>query len=153
MKQTTIYLSLVAGLFFAACSGNSSSQQGNKPIVSEKMEASEQTSAGSQAAHPGKAVYDKYCLVCHQADGSGVPGMYPPLTPNEWIADKDKMIYVALNGQSGEIDVNGETYNNLMPPHDYLSDQELADVISYVRSNFGNDLEAVTKEEVAAARK
>ena len=81
-----------------------------------------------------------------------MPGMYPPLSPNKYVKDKDKMINIVLNGLKGEIEVDGEVYNNLMAPHKQLSDKDLANVISYVRSHFGNDLEPVTEVEIAAGR-
>ncbi len=79
--------------------------------------------------------------------------MYPPLTPNTYIANKDSIIHVVLNGMQGKIEVDGEVFNNFMAPHSHLSDQELAEVISYVRSSFGNALDPVTADEVASARK
>ncbi|RKD86488.1 c-type cytochrome [Mangrovibacterium diazotrophicum] len=104
------------------------------------------------AEHPGKKVYTKYCKACHQTNGMGVASIFPPLSPNEFIKDKQKMIDIVLHGMKGKIEVDGETYNGLMTPHSHLTNQEIADVISYVRSNFGNELESVTAEEVQAAR-
>lgn len=143
---------LILLLVISSCGGtnSASNSQDQSEVSGESSKIAEKQDTNE--SHPGKTVYQKYCLTCHQADGSGVPGMFPPLSPNEWIADKDKIIELLLNGQSGEITVNGEVYNNLMPAHDFLSDQQIADVISYVRMSFGNDLEPVTQDEVAAAR-
>jgi len=152
VRQFYFYSIMLFVFVLGSCSGKKSANNNQEQSENPK-ELSDVT--GTQALgepHPGKAVYQKYCLTCHQSDGSGVPGMFPPLSPNEWIADKDKMIELMLNGQSGEITVNGEVYNSLMPAHDFLSDEQIADVISYVRMSFGNDLEAVSQEEVAAAR-
>ena len=104
------------------------------------------------AEHPGKKVYTKYCNACHMSSGMGVASVFPPLTPNEFIEDKQKIIDIVLHGMKGKIEVDGETYNGLMTPHSHLTNQEIADVISYVRSSFGNQLEPVTAEEVQAAR-
>ncbi len=152
MRQFLFYVTFIIVLVISSCNGKNSSNNHSREVESSEKSSSLNDAKPETETHPGKTVYQKYCLTCHQADGSGVPGMFPPLSPNEWIADKDKMIELMLNGQSGEITVNGEVYNNLMPAHDFLSDQEIADVISYVRSSFGNDLEPVSKEKVAAAR-
>jgi mono/diheme cytochrome c family protein len=101
----------------------------------------------------GKKVYDQYCLVCHQVDGQGVPNAFPPLSQTEYVnGDTDRLIGIVLNGLSGEIEVNGVVYNGVMVPHNFLSDQEVADVITYVRSNFGNSAPAVTADQVAKVR-
>ena len=102
---------------------------------------------------PGKAVYMKYCLACHQTDGSGVPGMYPTLQKTDWVeGDKARLISLMLNGQQGEITVNGQTFNGAMPAHQYLSDEQIADVLTFIRSNFGNNADAVTLAEVSQLR-
>lgn len=101
----------------------------------------------------GKGVYTTYCLACHQTDGSGVPGTYPPLKKSDVVnGDKDHVIHILLNGLSGEIVVNGKTYNSIMPTQSYLTDQQIADVLSYIRSDFGNNSEAITPDEVAKVR-
>jgi mono/diheme cytochrome c family protein len=144
---------LAVFILFASCSDNSSKKEAkplDTPTISE--EKSPTGEPAETAPHPGKAVYDKYCLACHLADGTGITGMFPPLTPNEYVNNKEKMIDVVLNGMSGKIEIDGETYNNFMLPHSHLTDEELANVISYVRANFGNNLEPVTKDEINAAR-
>jgi mono/diheme cytochrome c family protein len=118
-----------------------------------------QTSAKSgeppkAALERGKKVYDLYCLACHQADGSGVPNMNPPLTKTKWVlGEKSILIQVILKGMDEEIEVNGETFHNVMAPHDHLSDQEIADVLTYIRNSFGNKASPVTLEEVKMERK
>lgn len=103
--------------------------------------------------HPGKPVFDQNCKVCHQDQGQGVSGIFPPLTPNPYIVDKAKIIDLVLNGMKGKIEIDDKSYNGIMVPHRQLSDQQIADVISYVRSSFGNKLDAVSPQEVGAARK
>jgi len=152
LRALYLNLAIVVVLLISSCGGDNSSNKNHDESEASGKSSGITDGQAEVASHPGKSVYQKYCLTCHQADGSGVPGMFPPLSPNEWIANKDKIIELLLNGQSGEITVNGEVYNNLMPAHDFLSDQQIADVISYVRTSFGNDLDPVTKEDVAAAR-
>jgi mono/diheme cytochrome c family protein len=102
----------------------------------------------------GLAAYENNCLACHQVDGSGVPGLNPPLTKTKWVVgDKKTLIDILLKGMDTEIEVNGEVYNNVMPSNAHLSDQEIADVLTYVRNSFGNKASAVTVAEVKAQRK
>jgi len=103
--------------------------------------------------HPGKSVYDKHCLTCHQADGSGVPGMHPPLGPGSWVErEPAELIAILMKGLSGKIEVNGEEYKSFMPSQAKLSDEEIADVLTYIRINFGNNLSPVTPEMVSKIR-
>jgi mono/diheme cytochrome c family protein len=112
--------------------------------------------AKSQSAvaqvQPGLAIYKQYCLTCHQINGSGVPGLNPPLRGTDWVnGDKARLIGVLLNGlQNAEVE--GETYDNVMPAHDFLTDAQIADVLTYVRSSFGNKSDAVTIDEVTTQR-
>ncbi|GAA4412920.1 hypothetical protein GCM10023187_40620 [Nibrella viscosa] len=100
----------------------------------------------------GLKVYEQYCLTCHQANGSGVPGLNPPLQQTDWVlGNKTRLINVVLKGLR-DAEVNGEYYSNEMPAHDFLSDQQIADVLTFIRSHFGNKAEAVLADEVKAAR-
>ncbi|NJN25299.1 MAG: cytochrome c [Cyclobacteriaceae bacterium] len=121
----------------------------------EKKKTKQQSTESSVAkTHPGKLIYMQFCMACHMANGEGVPGIYPPLTQTEWVlGDKAKLIGTILHGQQGVIVVKGETYNNVMAKLDYLNDQQIADVLTYVRSNFGNNAEEISPAEVAAVRK
>jgi mono/diheme cytochrome c family protein len=109
--------------------------------------------AQETTADPGQEIYLKYCMACHQASGSGVQGMYPTLQKTDWVhGDKARLIGLLLNGQQGEITVNGQVFRGVMPTHQFLTDEQIADVLTYVRSNFGNSAGAVTPEEVAGIR-
>lgn len=101
----------------------------------------------------GKTVYSTYCLACHQADGSGVPGLNPPLIKTKWVlGEKKHLITVILKGMDEPIEVNGEEYNNVMASHAFLKDQEVADVLNYVRNSFGNKASGITAADVKAVR-
>lgn len=101
----------------------------------------------------GKKIYTKYCLSCHQADGSGVPKMNPPLIKTTWVlGNKQKLIEVLLKGMNQKIEIDDEEYENVMASHAFLKDQEIADVLTYVRKSFGNKATAVTAAEVKIAR-
>ena len=101
----------------------------------------------------GETVYTQYCSACHQTDGNGVTGVFPPLTDPAWVeGDRTRLINIVLNGLQGSIEVNGQQYNQAMPPHNFLSDEQVAGVLTYVRNNFGNRADAITPEEVKAQR-
>ncbi|MGI4834254.1 MAG: c-type cytochrome [Janthinobacterium lividum] len=113
------------------------------------------TPAGSLAASlaRGQRVYKNVCLTCHQADGGGVPDMNPPLTKTSYVLGaKPQLIGIVLRGLKGPNEIEGETYNNSMPAQDYLTDLNVADVLTYVRNNFGNKASAITPDEVHALR-
>jgi glucose/arabinose dehydrogenase/mono/diheme cytochrome c family protein len=101
----------------------------------------------------GAAVYAKNCQTCHMADGAGVQNLNAPLTGTEYVlGNKTRLINVLLKGMQG-VDINGESYSNVMPAHDFLTDKQIASVLTYIRNSFGNKASAVTSTEVTAARK
>ncbi|WP_373056733.1 cytochrome c [Zunongwangia sp. H14] len=117
-----------------------------------QQEQNNQTSESAEFAE-GKAIYTQYCVTCHQANGSGVPNLNPPLQETEYVlGDKERLIGIVLNGANEGLEVKGKTYSNSMPPFNYLKDEEIAAVLSYVRNNFGNEAEAISATEVKAVR-
>jgi mono/diheme cytochrome c family protein len=103
----------------------------------------------------GKAVYLRVCFVCHQPTGLGLPGAFPPLAGSSIVteADPGKIIRIVLHGLQGPVEVKGATYNSIMPPPvPALTDKEIADVLTYVRSEWGNQAAPVTIEAVTAIR-
>ncbi len=110
-------------------------------------------SSGESAANEhGKEVYNKVCTTCHQPDGRGMAGVFPPLAQSDFLMhDSERAIRVLLEGLQGPITVNGQTFNGVMPNFS-LSDAEIASVLSYVRTNFGNAGSPVTTGEVQRVR-
>jgi len=101
----------------------------------------------------GKNVYVQNCLTCHQADGTGVQRMNPPLIKTTYVlGDKTKLIQIVMNGFNEDVEIDGKKWSNSMTPHDALKDQEIADVLTYVRNSFGNKASAVTAAQVKAVR-
>ncbi len=101
----------------------------------------------------GSVLYKKYCLTCHQADGSGVPRLNPPLINTSYVTgDKTKLIKWVLQGSVQQVPIDGETYTNKMPPQKGLSDQQIADVLTYIRSSFGNKSSAILPADVKVVR-
>ena|SRR5580765_5133023 len=100
----------------------------------------------------GKEVYIMYCQSCHMENGEGVEGMNPPVAKTDYVKDVQKNINIILNGQSGEITVNGKKYNAMMNPLNYLDDKQIADVLNYIRNSWSNKYPAVTEAQVKAGR-
>ncbi|WP_373046723.1 copper-containing nitrite reductase [Vulgatibacter sp.] len=101
----------------------------------------------------GKALYAGTCSVCHGPTGAGMEGVFPPLEKSDYLmADKQRSIEIILNGLSGPVKVNGKDFNSVMPPMSQLNDDEVANILTYVRNAFGNSGDAVTPAEVAKIR-
>ncbi len=100
----------------------------------------------------GKKVFLSACFACHQPDGKGLPGIFPPLAGSDFLkADKERAIRIPIKGLSGPIVVNGKPYNNLMPPQ-VFSDEQIADVLTYVMNSFGNEDGTVSPADVKRIR-
>ncbi len=105
-------------------------------------------------AQLGKKVFDATCITCHQANGLGLAGQYPPLAASEWAqGSEERTIRIVLHGLNGPITVEGKEYNNVMAPLGAaLKDEQIANVLSYVRSAWGNKAPEVQPETVAKVR-
>jgi mono/diheme cytochrome c family protein len=111
--------------------------------------------AASEEAPPrGDLIYSAVCRACHQAGGTGLAGKYPPLAGSEWLAkDAGIAVRIVLHGLQGPIQVRGAAYVNEMPAQGpQLSDPEIAAVLTYVRSSFGNNAGPVSREFVRKIR-
>ena len=102
----------------------------------------------------GKAIYEQTCLPCHQADAGGVPGMNPPLRKSPYVQGAPtRLIGIILKGLNDGVEIDGDTYSNPMPAFgSVLKDQEIADVLSYLRSHFGNKAGPINKPQVSRIR-
>ena len=111
----------------------------------------------------GKEIYMKaekgggMCYACHQQNGQGIAGQFPPLAGSDWVlGNKERLIKISMYGLMGEIEVNGVKYNNLMAPPGNpagsLTDDQIANVLTYIRNDWGNSASAVSAEEVATVR-
>ena len=118
-----------------------------------KDKLNESATAPFQSLKNGEAIYKKYCISCHQADGGGVPHTAPPLIQTKYVlGDKVALAKIVLNGLKG-VEINDQTYNNPMPPlGSVLKDKEIADVLTYVRKSFGNKASEVTAADVKKVR-
>ena len=101
----------------------------------------------------GKEVYVAYCISCHMEQGNGIENVYPPLGKSDYLmGDKKRSIQQVLNGTNGEMTVNKKIYNTPMSGFD-LTDEQVSDVLNYIRNSWGNKGGAIKAEEVKAARK
>ncbi len=101
----------------------------------------------------GNVIYDQYCATCHQSNGGGVPNLNPPLKGTDYVTgDKERLIRIVLKGSNVGLEVNGAFYSNAMPANDFLSDEDIANVLSYIRNSFGNRADTVSATEVGAVR-
>lgn len=131
-------------LAMGSCGGgneNNSTQTNNTPAATENV---------PYAA--GKIIYQKTCITCHQADGKGMQGTYPPLAGSDYLlADKFRAIRQVIKGSSNKITVNGNDYQSVMTPQG-LNDSDIARVLNYVYHSFGNNGFTVTPADVKAVR-
>ena len=96
----------------------------------------------------GQNVYRRTCVACHQVQGQGLTGAYPPLAKADYLnADVNRAIEFVVKGHSGGITVNGQSYNGVMPPQQ-LNDEQIADVLTYVYNNWDNNKTIVRQEQV-----
>jgi nitrite reductase (NO-forming) len=102
----------------------------------------------------GKSTYARVCAACHQPQGQGLTGTFPPLAQSDYLATatSDKLIGNIVNGLQGPLTVNGATYNSAMPPMAFLTDEEIAGALTFVRSAWGNTGGAIKPEQVAKVR-
>jgi mono/diheme cytochrome c family protein len=109
---------------------------------------------GTSANANGAELYAANCVACHQASGAGLAGAFPPLAGSEWVLGPDKVpANILLHGITGKLTVKGVSYNGAMPSFkDKFDDFEVAAVLSYVRSSFGNTAASVSPEVVKAER-
>ena len=110
--------------------------------------------SGKAGAVDGKQVFTANCVACHQAGGTGVPGVFPPLAGSEWVTGQPRVLAnILLHGIEGELAVKGTVYRGAMPAFAQLGDGELAAVASYVRATWGNAAPALPAELFAEERK
>jgi mono/diheme cytochrome c family protein len=133
--------------------GDLGSQYGDSRTAAALMPPATTHDGGVAAAIDGGQVFAAKCVACHQTSGLGIPGVFPPLAGSEWVLGNDKvLVQIPLHGVLGVIKVKGAAYNGAMPVFDALSDAEIAAVLSYVRSQWGNAAPAVSAATVAAGR-
>jgi mono/diheme cytochrome c family protein len=148
-----LILYVACSLTFKICYGIQTVKE-DEPAVKTAYNTNTVPAASQGDQNPGLELYNKYCLSCHQADGGGVRGMFPPLAGNNKITGpSDDLIRIVLFGLQGPVEVNGRDYNQRMPAQNYLSDKQIADILSYIRNTWGNKAATVSPAEVGKVRK
>ena len=145
-----------AGILYPASVAEAQSKTSAKKVATKTStkSAAAKTVAAKEQLPDGKQVYSTTCAACHQVSGEGTAGVFPPLAGSEWVnGDDAKVVRILLHGVTGPIEVAGETYNGMMPPWGgTLKDADIAAVLTYVRSAWGNKAAPVTAAKVASIR-
>lgn len=155
-EPTPAWVWTVSALLLFAMGFYLGKYSGSFDTVAHRVEQPQELTGGEVKAEVrGDMVYAGVCQACHQADGKGVEGKYPPLAGSEWLnRDSFTPARIVLFGLEGEIQVKGLGFNNKMPQfHDKLSNDEIAAAISFARSSFGNKAAGVTPSEVDSMRR
>ncbi len=141
MKSLIISLTIMTGLISFVPISQNKGQTKPTPINKVMLER-------------GKTIYLQRCLACHQLDGGGVPHLNAPLDGASAVIgpDKAKIIRIMLKGMSERAEIDGEFYSNSMAAQNDLNDQQIADVLTYIRNSWSNKASAVTPAEVKAVR-
>jgi nitrite reductase (NO-forming)/hydroxylamine reductase len=145
-----------AALAFSLCLGFSVAciEAKSDDVSTQSVEAAPvNTAALDERISSGEKLYNSHCAVCHQVTGKGLNGSFPPLEESDYIAKNPMNVVLAvINGLTGSITVNGQTYNSVMPNLAYMSDSDVADVATFVINSFGNKGGSISAAEVAATR-
>ena len=137
--------------YIAATPSGESSAYGDQRTVADLRPPV--VAAGGASSVDGKQLFGAKCAACHQASGLGVAGVFPPLAGAEWVVGSEKvLISILLHGLQGEIVVKGSTYKGVMPAFGTLADDEIAAVLTYIRSDWGNQASPVSAASVKAQR-
>ena len=126
--------------------------EGQPSLTTEAVAAPKGVQTKDQRIAEGKKIFNQSCFACHQANGMGLPGIFPPLANSDYLnADHNRAIGVIINGQEGEIVVNGVKYNQVMPPQ-ILNDDDVANVMTFILNSWGNSGDMITPEQVQQVR-
>ena len=111
------------------------------------------TATKQQRIDAGRVLYNGTCSVCHQQNGEGLAGVFPPLAESDYLmADSRRAIEIVLNGLSGPVTVNGAPFNSVMPPMSQLNDDEIANILTFALNSWGNEDGEIGPADVAAVR-
>jgi nitrite reductase (NO-forming) len=123
------------------------------PVAAAAKASVSGTLTREQQAQAGSVLFKGTCSTCHQPNGEGLANVFPPLAKSDFLAKTpQRAIEVVLNGLTGPVTVNGNTYNSVMPPMSQLNDDEVANILTYVQSSWGNTGPQITAKQVAEVR-
>jgi nitrite reductase (NO-forming) len=123
------------------------------PVAAAAAAAESGTLTLDDQVEAGQALYAGTCSTCHMADGKGMAGVFPPLAGSDWMnRPHAELASIVLNGLTGPITVNGQDYNSVMPPMSQLTDDEVANILTYALNSWGNPGGSVSKADVTKVR-
>jgi mono/diheme cytochrome c family protein len=152
---STLALLFFGGWYFDLRSGWFESKVYTPYVSLANLEQFQPPKSGEEWRPRGKALFESNCALCHNTDGSGKPGQAPPLAGSEWVltAGVNRLIHIPQVGLAGPIKVLNQEWNlNMAPMGAIYTDEQLADVLSYIRNSFGNKASVVTPEQVKKVR-
>ncbi len=159
LALTSIFFVIIfiAGIYLALNSGGFRSDVFSPKLVSWSGGGAGGVAAPVDPKVVGKRIFTQNCVVCHQTSGLGMPGQFPPLVGSEWVVGGDwvadnHLVSILLHGMQGAVQVKGVTYNNAMPPWKQLKDDQIAAVLTYIRSEWGNAAAPISPEYVKSMR-
>ena len=127
-------------------------QPEGQPTQVAKPEVSTRVLTQAERIANGEQVFNRTCMACHQSNGQGLPGIFPPLAGSDYLmADLERAMHIVVEGKQGEIEVNGKKYNQVMTPQN-LTDDEIASVLTFVTNSWGNKGRMITPDEIAKVR-
>jgi mono/diheme cytochrome c family protein len=146
-----------AGIQLALNSGGFRADVYNPSLVSWSGVGSGGPAVAPDPKVIGKRLFSQNCAVCHQGTGMGVAGQFPPLVGSEWVVGgawvgDNHLVKILLAGMQGPVQVKGNTYNNAMPPWAQLKDEQIASILTYIRSEWGNAAAPITADYVKTIR-
>jgi nitrite reductase (NO-forming) len=125
----------------------------NAPVAAAAQATASSTLTREQQIKAGEVLFKGTCSACHQDQGQGIPGVFPPLAKSDYlVANKQRAVGIVLNGLTGKVTVNGKTYDSVMPPMSQLNDDEVANILTFALNSWGNNGGNVTAAEVKAQR-
>lgn len=151
-----VVIAIVAGLLLWAVSYIVTTGRDDDPTLGDRrtLATLEGKVKGATSSANGAELYAANCVACHQANGAGLPGAFPPLAGSEWVAGPDRVLAnILLHGITGPLTVKGVTYNGAMPSFKAkFDDHEIAAILTYIRASFGNTAPQVSADVVARER-
>jgi len=151
------HLVAATSIFFVISCGDAADRTGidsNEPLEHQAEIVIAQAGAEKATENGPTALYLANCAACHQADGQGLPGAFPPLANSDLISgDPWQIMEATVKGMSGPITVNGQEYDGVMPAMSYMSDEDLAKVLTYVLNSWGNPGGSFTADQISTYRR
>lgn len=136
-----VIVTLVVGAFYLGRHVGNLDAAAHNGFLQATQQVGSQPGVAPVATVSGTAIFTSRCVSCHQANGQGIPGAFPPLVKSPYVLGEPEILaHIVLQGLRGEVQVEGQTYNGIMPPwQEQLSDEEAAAVINHIRSGLGDN--------------